>query len=66
MDKKAQIIASLKAERQGYVNRGLHERVALVDELLAEYGVRELASVEPAVETAVVAKGKKRKKPESR
>jgi len=66
VDKKAQLIASLKHERQGYVNRGLHERAALVDEVLAQFGVRELASVEPAVETAVAAKGKKRKKSESR
>lgn len=61
VDKQAQLIASLKHERAGYVRRGLHERVAFVDEVLAEFGVRELASVEPHTEVAATTKGKKRK-----
>jgi hypothetical protein len=61
VDNKARIIASLQNERQGYLNRGLHERVALVDEVLASYGVRELATVQPDVEVATATKGKKRK-----
>ena len=61
VDNKAPIIASLQNERQGYLRRGLHERVALVDEVLASYGVREFASVEPRTEVAATTKGKKRK-----
>jgi Trp operon repressor len=66
MDKKASLIQSLLAERAGYVSRGLHARVAAVDEVLASLGQRELASVEPEVEVATVTKGKRRKKTESR
>jgi len=61
VDKQAQLIASLKYERAGYLRRGLHERVAFCDEVLAQFGVRELASVEPHTEVAVTTKGKKRK-----
>jgi hypothetical protein len=56
----------LKQERLGYLRRGLHNRVAAIDEVLAGLGVRELATVEPEVETATVTKGKRRKKTESR
>lgn len=55
-------IDALQMERRGYLIRGQHERVAMVDKSLAALGVMELASVEPDVETAVVNKGKKRKK----
>ena len=61
MDKHKQLIEALKKERAGYANRGLHERVAQVDEVLASLGVRELASLEPASEVAALLKGKKRR-----
>ncbi len=66
MDKKAALIQSLKAERAGYARRGLAQRVAALDEVLASLGVRELAAIEPEVETASIAKGKRRKKTEGR
>ena len=66
MDKRAALIHTLKQERAGYVARGLHERVAAIDEVLASMGERELASVEPEVERATVTKGKRRKKTEAR
>lgn len=58
------LIKSLKFEREGYLRRGLMNRVAAVDEVLAGLGVRELASVEPPAERAVAPKGKKRKQNE--
>jgi len=61
VNKQQQLIESLKQEREGYARRGLHHRVALVDEVLASLGVRELASLEPVVEVATAPKGKKRK-----
>jgi len=65
MDTKTKaLIESLKTEREGYVRRGLAQRVAAVDEVLAQLGVRELASVEPPAERAIVPKGKRRKKNE--
>jgi hypothetical protein len=66
MDKKTALIESLKIERAGYARRGLVERVAALDEILASLGVRELAAIEPAIETANLAKGKRRKKTEGR
>ncbi len=66
MDKRVTLIESLKHERLGYVRRGLHNRVAAIDEVLAGLGVRELAAIEPEIETATVTKGKRRKKTESR
>lgn len=66
MNKKAALIESLKAERAGYLRRGLVQRVAALDEVLASLGVRELAAVEPEIEIATVAKGKRRKKTEDR
>jgi hypothetical protein len=66
MDKRAALIHTLKQERAGYLARGLHNRVAAVDELLATMGERELAAVEPEVEKATATKGKRRKKIESR
>lgn len=61
VDKQAQLIAALQHERAGYLRRGQHARVAFIDEVLAQYGVRELASVEPHTEAATATKGKKRK-----
>lgn len=66
MDKRAALIATLKQERAGYVARGLHERVAAIDEVLASMGERELAAIEPVTERATATKGKRRKKTESR
>ena len=46
-------ISALEIERQGYVTRGLDDRVAQVDEQLAHYGKPAPAKpAEPAVETA--------------
>lgn len=46
-------ISALEIERQGYVTRGLDDRVAQVDEQLAHYGKPAPAKpAEPAAETA--------------
>lgn len=66
MTDKAKLIQALREEREGYLRRGLAQRVAAVDEILASLGVRELASVEPEVEIASIMKGKRRKKTEGR
>jgi hypothetical protein len=55
------MIDSLLRERASYVRRGLVQRVAAVDEVLASLGVREVAAVEPPAEHATAPKAKKRK-----
>ena len=46
-------ISALEIERQGYVTRGMDDRVAQVDEQLAHYGKPAPAKpAEPAAETA--------------
>lgn len=64
MDKT--LIVALLVEREGYARRGLKQRVADVDTLLAAAGVDtpgtvETASAEPAVETAAVKRSRKRR-----
>ncbi len=62
-------IDALLAERAGYERRGLEDRVKAVDEALREIGFDhkymtpeiETASIEPAVETSVLKRGKKKK-----
>ncbi len=62
-------IKALLAERAGYERRGLKDRVKAVDEALREIGFDhkymtpevETASIEPAVETSVLKRGKKKK-----
>ncbi len=62
-------IDALLAERAGYERRGLKDRVKAVDEALRELGFDhkymtpeiETASIEPAVETSVLKRGKKKK-----
>jgi hypothetical protein len=55
-------VESLLFEREGYVRRGLKQRVAQVDAELAKFGIGiESASVEPTVETASRAKPRARK-----
>lgn len=66
MSDKEKLIQALRAEREGYLRRGLAQRVAAIDEILAAMGVRELAAIEPEVETASIVKGKRRKKTEGR
>lgn len=61
VNQKQLMIDSLVKERASYVRRGLLQRVAAVDEVLASLGVREVASVEPVVEQAIAPKAKKRK-----
>jgi len=63
-------IEALLAERKGYENRGLKDRIAAVDKELAELGFShkylsppsekaiEVASVEPEMEQAVVRRGR--------
>lgn len=58
-------VSDLLFEREGYVLRGLTERVRQVDAELAKLGVGvedapEVAVEPPAVETAVAAKPKRR------
>ena len=64
----SKMIDALLAERAGYERRGLKDRVKAVDAALRELGFDhkympevEVASVEPAVETAVLKRGKKKK-----
>jgi len=60
---KNKIIDALLAERRGYENRGLVERVEAVDAALADLGyVVETASVEPAIENAMKMKPRKKKR----
>lgn len=58
-------IKALLAEREGYVKRGLKDRVAQIDALLKQEGnieVEETAAIEPEVEVAAkVKKPTKRK-----
>lgn len=54
-------VEALLIEREGYVRRGLNNRVAQVDAELAKFGIAtETASVAPKVETASRAKPKPR------
>jgi len=62
-------IAALLIEREGYVRRGRHDRVAMVDEVLRELGHdhkymvdTEIAAIEPDVETTTRKKSGRRKK----
>jgi hypothetical protein len=59
-------IAALLLERRGYVMRGRHDRVAMVDDVLRSLGhvvdVVETASIEPDVETTTRKKPTRRKK----
>lgn len=55
-------VEALLIEREGYLRRGLRDRVAQVDAQLAQFGFAvESASVQPAVETASRAKPRPRK-----
>jgi hypothetical protein len=55
-------VESLLIEREGYLRRGLKDRVAQVDAQLALFGIAtESASVAPSVETASRSKPKPRK-----
>ena len=66
-------IEALLAERKGYENRALKDRIAAVDEALAELGfshkyltpskevITEVAALEPEMEQAVVKRGRKPK-----
>ena len=62
------LIASLRAEREAYLVRGLMDRVAEVDRVLASFGeksdatVVETAAIDVAVEQTQVVRGRKRKK----
>jgi hypothetical protein len=67
MDKEKLYVANLLNERLGYVRRGLHERVAEVDEILKRYAVAvpqdvETTTIEPEVERAVAPKAKRKKR----
>jgi hypothetical protein len=55
-------IASLLAERIGYVRRGLHDRVQQVDAELKklDHVVDEVAAIEHQVETASMRKPRKK------
>ena len=59
------MIEALLIEREGYLRRGKHERVAAVDQALSDLGYehdfREVATVEPT-ETAVVKKAVRKRK----
>jgi hypothetical protein len=61
------IINALLLERHGYIQRGLHERAAMVNDVLRGLGyvekdsdTVEVASVEPATEHAAKRRTKKR------
>lgn len=59
------IIAALLNERHGYLVRSRHDRVKMVDDMLAELGYVgdvENASIDVDVETATRKKSVKRKK----
>ena len=54
-------VEALLIEREGYLRRGLKDRVAQVDAQLASFGVAvETASIEPKKETASRSKPKPR------
>jgi len=54
-------IEALLAEREGYIRRKLHARVAAVDAEIKRLGGNiEVASVEPEIETASASKRTKR------
>lgn len=56
-------IAALLAERDGYVRRNLHARVAAVDEQLRSLGVvLETTALDARSERAVMPKPRKRKR----
>jgi hypothetical protein len=55
-------VEALLLEREGYLRRGLKDRVALVDAQLAHYGIAvETASADHSVETASRSKPKPRR-----
>lgn len=60
-------IEALLVEREGYVRRGLKDRVKQVDDVLSALGYKqnapkqETATVEPEAERAVVPRATKRK-----
>jgi hypothetical protein len=55
-------VESLLIEREGYVRRGLKDRVAMVDAQLAHYGIAvETTSADHSAETASRSKPKTRK-----
>lgn len=57
-------IEALLSEREGYVRRGLKDRVAQVDVVLASLGyvtAIRTATIEPEAERAVVPRASKRK-----
>ena len=59
-----QQIESLLIEREGYVRRGLKDRVKQVDDALASLGYRTAvttATIEPEAERAVTPRASKRK-----
>ena len=63
-------IKSLQYERRGYEARGLKDRVAYIDSILASLGVapvepvksKEAATLEPSVERAVSSRGTRKRK----
>lgn len=59
-------IAALLIEREGYVRRGRHDRVAMVDEVLRTLGYQvddvETTAIEHDVETTTRKKSGRRKK----
>jgi hypothetical protein len=59
-------IAALLLERDGYIARGLHDRVAMVNDVLRSLGhvvdVVETSSIEHDVETTTRKKPTRRKK----
>lgn len=57
------LVRALLEERQGYVKRGLPDRVKAVDDSLARLGyVVESATIEPATERAVKKKPSRKTK----
>jgi hypothetical protein len=60
---KNKIIDALLAERKGYENRGLIERVEAVDAALADLGYFvETATIEPKVERAIKPSSRKKRR----
>ena len=58
------LIAALLQEREGYIKRGLTERIEAIDASLKDLGyvAKETAAVEPESERAVTPKARKRKR----
>lgn len=58
------LIAALLQERDGYIKRGLKERIEAVDERLASLGyvAKETATLDPGTERATPPKARKRKR----